>query len=911
MSAPAEADRRAWRRASASSVTCLTLVSPLAASFCAVLIGVGAISACVAGGAGPSSAVVQASPPISPVASGAAWVIVNTVGLAALVATVATVLAVPVAWAMRGRGTLLAVATAATLLVPNYLVYASWGMLRGPGTALGDWLESAATPTTWSIVRWVQVSGAMSLWSWPLAALALAPSASRIETSTLDAMRLTGAGPLRKSGEVLSQMRGGLAVAFGLVALVMLGSAVPVHICQIETWSVQVWRALQETGGSAEAWRTGIALMFVTSVGGLLAGMLALRRDLESCHGSDNGIRRGGGCSAAVAVVIWAASVMVPAVILATHLRQVSSLRRFLQESAEPLAQSAVLATVVAAITALVGASSAAGFGMRDQGHRLARAALLIWVAIAAIPGVLVGSAVLSAASVSTHLAWIAETELGLTVSHVARFGVVGALAGWWVARSEPRDLRDLRRSSPGGIGSWWATIGPRGTGTLIAGALGAGSLSLHEIEAAVVVSPPGVRTLSQHMLDLLHYLREEQLIAGTLWLLAISVSVAVICVMAASRGVVGGLSAVRRMTPCLIVALTLALSVPGCSRPNTDDTPLPLPKAEVLGETGRSPGQFIKPRVVETDGERLYVIDMTGRCQSFGLDGTLWAWWDMPSQDRGKPTGMTFQPAVLQGGIPEAQLLVADSHEHRIAWYAPPRAGGGNLNPIVHQLGGYGREPGRFTFPSDVLLIPGRTPELTRIYVSEYGGNDRISVFDIHGGFLFSIGSEGDGKSGNPVQFRRPQSLAWDAESQTLIVADACNHRVGLLTKEGELKRWLGRPGAAPGQAPGEFHYPYGLCLLPDRTLLVCEQGNARVQRIDIVSGRSLAVYGRRGRGKGELDAPWGICYARGRAFVADAGNHRVQVFEVPGMTAAPHDDDAPAATPGIAGLRRIGGHP
>jgi DNA-binding beta-propeller fold protein YncE len=63
---------------------------------------------------------------------------------------------------------------------------------------------------------------------------------------------------------------------------------------------------------------------------------------------------------------------------------------------------------------------------------------------------------------------------------------------------------------------------------------------------------------------------------------------------------------------------------------------------------------------------------------------------------------------------------------------------------------------------------------------------------------------------------------------------------------------------------------------------LAVCEFGNNRVQLFS-PEGRSLAVYGRPGRGLGELAYPWGVAVdRRDRAFIVDAGNNRIQVWQL-----------------------------
>lgn len=859
------------------------------ASACIGLVVVGAAVAVARG----SPFTAPAFPPGAPAgpSPGAAgfWAIgTRTVGVCVVVGVLATILALPAAWAARTRPRLIALSALAPLLLPQYLVYASWGLLRAPGTSLGDWLERLGPGAWWEIIRWAQALGGLVLWAWPLALLVLAPTAAGVDASTLDALRLSGAGPVRTLLVVTSSLTRAILGAAGVVSLVMLGSAVPLHVAQIDTWAIAVWRELQETGGSPGAWRAALPLMFCTMSGGLLLAWFTTRErpdgGTEAAEPREPGSRR----AAVLAMFVWCVAVVVPAVILVGHLKQVSSLRRFWQESGGSVWVSTQIALAVGISGVLIAAATCVGAGAPDRSgpRRAARWTIALWLAGALAPGVLIGSALSALGAASSRLGFVTDTYAGVVIAHIVRFGAVAALAGWWAGRVEPGELRDARLLAGGGLAPWWAALGRPRAGLFLSAGLVMLALSFHEIEAAVVVSPPSEATLSQHMLSLLHYLRDEQLTAGTLWMLLIGLAVASVAGAAMIRP-----RLVRNGAAAVVLLIMVFAGVPGCreaSGRSGDSAPEPLPQARVIGEPGRAPGQFVKPRAIDTDGTNICVVDMTGRCQILAPDGKPVSWWTMPALDRGKPTGISWiDPPALPDSY-EPVWYIADSHEHRVAAYRWPLSKGGD-NPIAQQWGSYGPEPGHFTFPSDVLAVEGPWPSQPtggrRYYVSEYGGNDRISIFGDSLNFLFSFGSEGDSDDPARVQFRRPQSLLLDAKTRTLVIADECNHRIGLFTLDGALKKWIGRAGAAPGTGLGEFNYPCGMCQLPDRTLLIAEQGNCRVQRVDIDRATGVAVYGRRGRGVGELDAPWGIAYARGEAYVCDAGNHRISVFRVPDL--------------------------
>jgi DNA-binding beta-propeller fold protein YncE len=298
-----------------------------------------------------------------------------------------------------------------------------------------------------------------------------------------------------------------------------------------------------------------------------------------------------------------------------------------------------------------------------------------------------------------------------------------------------------------------------------------------------------------------------------------------------------------------------------------------PLAVKAVFGEVGLNPGQFTYPRVIENDGKSLYVIDKAAHVQRLDPGtGRATAMWSMPESVQGKPCGATIGPDGL--------LYVADTHYFRVMVYRPP-AGLGEDAALVSQWGEYGEGPGQFIYVTDVGFTKGADGGVERIYVTEYGGHDRVSVFDRDHRFLFSFGQAGSGEQAEPVEFNRPQSIAVDQGRQRLVITDAINHRVGVFSLDGKLIRWIGSPERA-GRGRDEFAYPYGLALLRDGTVLVSEFGNHRVHHLNVETGETLGIYGRPGRGEGELTNPWGVTAIGDTVYVLDSGNARVEAFEL-----------------------------
>lgn len=355
-----------------------------------------------------------------------------------------------------------------------------------------------------------------------------------------------------------------------------------------------------------------------------------------------------------------------------------------------------------------------------------------------------------------------------------------------------------------------------------------------------------------------------------------------------------------------LRLALRAALYFGCCSLASCGDReevsgPAPFTVENTLGEVGLSPGQYSYPRCIDHDESSLWTVDKTARVQRVDpATGDSLGGWRMPEFKQGKPTGVSVW--VPREG-PDELVFVPDTHYHRVMVYRVPKAPGPRVSAkspedvevgrkigaLVSELGTFGEGPGQFIYPTDVAVFPSADGNgIDHIYITEYGGNDRLHIWkptnnpfgdDSKYEFVRTIGTCGHSESPGNIQFNRPQSMSIDFERRELVIVDACNHRIGRFTYEGELVTWVG----GVGQEPGQLSYPYGLCLLGDGSALVAEFGNNRIQRLDLITGRSLGTFGVIGRGPGQLATPWGVTVMGDLAYILDSGNNRIQVMRLP----------------------------
>ncbi len=304
----------------------------------------------------------------------------------------------------------------------------------------------------------------------------------------------------------------------------------------------------------------------------------------------------------------------------------------------------------------------------------------------------------------------------------------------------------------------------------------------------------------------------------------------------------------------CLLVCFSAVVSA-GCNRESS-------PAAEkIYSKHGTLNGEVVKPRAIAIDkNDYVYVIDFTARIQVFDREGRYLTGWTTPDSSNGRPSGISITP--------RGEVLVSDSHYHCLRIYAPyspdnPSDAGRELRKIDprHDDG-----TPMFQYIGDAV-----EDEDGCFYVAESQKQERMVKLDAAGKFVKSWGSLGN----EPGQFQRIRALVIGPEPERyLYVADACNSRIQVFTREGELLRMWGKNG----RDEGELGYPYDLAFGPKGEMYVVEYANQRVQKFT-AEGEFLGAWGSPGSGDGELRSPWGLAVdSTGAVHVLDSENHRIQ---------------------------------
>lgn len=132
-------------------------------------------------------------------------------------------------------------------------------------------------------------------------------------------------------------------------------------------------------------------------------------------------------------------------------------------------------------------------------------------------------------------------------------------------------------------------------------------------------------------------------------------------------------------------------------------------------------------------------------------------------------------------------------------------------------------------------------------------------------------------------LEHRSAHHLKFDGEGNVWL-ADVGLHTVRKYSPDGKLLLSLGTPGVK-GEDETHLNMPTDMAVTPSGDIFVSDgYGNNRVVHFDR-KGRFVRAWGRKGAGPGEFNLPHAIALdSKGRLYVADRSNARIQVFDQAG---------------------------
>jgi DNA-binding beta-propeller fold protein YncE len=135
------------------------------------------------------------------------------------------------------------------------------------------------------------------------------------------------------------------------------------------------------------------------------------------------------------------------------------------------------------------------------------------------------------------------------------------------------------------------------------------------------------------------------------------------------------------------------------------------------------------------------------------------------------------------------------------------------------------------------------------------------------------------------------PHGLFVDREGNVwvtdLLAKDGKGQQIFKFSPDGKLLLTLGKAGIA-GDGPDEFNAPSAVLVAPSGDIFVADghggNTNARIVKFT-KDGKFIKTWGKKGTAPGEFDIPHALAMdSRGRLFVGDRNNNRIQIFDQDG---------------------------
>ncbi len=453
---------------------------------------------------------------------------------ASIIATLATLLAWPVAVVTaRARRSVWLLVLATPMLLPSYLTYAGWSIARAPTTPIGRWVSLAPERGfEWmpmAVGRGMATWG-LALWAWPLAAVVMAVGLRALGGGVAESLRLEPCSPWQRQRVLARSVRPSIVAGWGLVALLMLGSAVPMHVARVETYAIRVWITLDEHPAEPwRAWLTAWPLVVIAGAAGwVISGRLARAGQQLAALATEETRRiRPHPLHVVLAAVPWVVAVVVPFGLFWWSMGSPRALVQLFDRAGTGLATSSLIGLIVGGLAVslcLAAAQTASATRGRPVGLRIMLGFFLSW---ALLPGVLAGAGIAQMMRLPGVPDTLAESALPMVFAHLSRVAFLPILVGIWLGVSEAGAIAETRLlDGATGLTNWAKTSLRSVLGPALAVGLACGCLSFHEIESSVQVQGPGIHHIAQRLLQWLHFARMTELSAAGVLLLGVGIVV-------------------------------------------------------------------------------------------------------------------------------------------------------------------------------------------------------------------------------------------------------------------------------------------------------------------------------------------------------------------------------------------------
>lgn len=317
------------------------------------------------------------------------------------------------------------------------------------------------------------------------------------------------------------------------------------------------------------------------------------------------------------------------------------------------------------------------------------------------------------------------------------------------------------------------------------------------------------------------------------------------------------------------MAALVSVPNVPTPGTPTIRENARPEQKIKLIstfGDRGEDAGQFLELSGIAIGPNQIIAGDVLARrIQVFSKNGK----WLFNLKSRPENTLKKTTPSAT-GGLFSSPAYVCTDDSGII--YA--------TDSSDHYIRLYDRQG---FFIKEVRNHPGKDGGLQGIacdlkghlYVCDVDNNAVQVLSSASGNWLRSIGSRGSG----PGQMQYPAGLTLDKKGNVYVV-DYALSRIAVFNNDGRPLTTLGKKG----NGPGEFNVPRDVAIDRHGNIFVCDSLNHRIQ-VFASDGRFLYSFGGSGREEGRFLGPSSLAIDPEKQimYIADRGNNRIQIFQLP----------------------------
>ena len=422
----------------------------------------------------------------------------------------------------RGRQVMLLAGLLLPLLLPNYVLYYAWAMLLAPQTALGGMLESS--PVLHRHVYAAVGSGSLMLWYWPLAALLMAQGWRGIDSGAIEQARLD-ANPWSRLLRVhLPLMAGSIAIAFLACFVLTMSEFTTFHLSQVNTIGARLAVLLHETGDVRTVARASLPVAAPAVLAAVLLWRVLLKDRPEAAPLGAAG--RTPAWQWVLAGLLLGLSCLAPIGLLLAHLDW-TPIKRFLDVQSDELECSFYVSALAAAISvamAWVALEMTAAPRAEPSPQKTRRRFCAPYVGMfmqlsllltMLLPPVLLAGG-LSSLVTGLELYAVRDSLVIVSLGLALRYAGLAMIVLHFARRGLARDMTDL--ADVDGASRWqtfWHVSLPHQWPTLAGAAIVVMMMGITEIPATMLLLPAGVPNFAQHLLDQMHAVRQQDVIAS------------------------------------------------------------------------------------------------------------------------------------------------------------------------------------------------------------------------------------------------------------------------------------------------------------------------------------------------------------------------------------------------------------